>query len=88
MFIDAENLCGWAMSESLPYDEIEFYRIVTLEEFLKTPDDSDIGYFVEVDLKNPDNIHYKTKNFPFAPKNRIINPDYFSEFMKTIKLVT
>ena len=40
-----------------------------LEDILNIPDDSDIGYFVEVDLKYPDTIK-KTKNFPFAPENK------------------
>ena len=44
------------MSQSLPYDEIKFDKNVKLEEFLNTPDDSDIGYFIEVDLKYPNNI--------------------------------
>ena len=39
-----------------------------LEELLNTPDDSDIGYFVEVDLKYSDKIKEKTKNFPFCPE--------------------
>ena len=41
------------MSESLPYDEIKFDQNVNLEDILKTPDDSDIGYFIEVDLTYP-----------------------------------
>ena len=44
------------MSQPLPYDKIEFDKNVKLEEILSTPDDSDIGYFIEVDLKCPDNI--------------------------------
>ena len=48
------------MSENLPYDEIKFDRIVKLEDILNTPDDSDIGYFIEVDLKYPYNIKGKT----------------------------
>ena len=61
------------MSEHLPYDEIKFDNNVKLEDTLKTPDDSDLGSFIEVDLKYPDNIKEKTKHFPFAPeikKNR------------------
>ena len=72
LYIDANNLYGWAMSEYLLYDEIKFDRNVKLEDILNTPDYSDIGYFIEVDLKYPDNIKEKTKNFPFAPENKII----------------
>ena len=32
-------------------------------------------FFSEIDLKYPDNIKEKTKNFPFCPQNRKINPD-------------
>ena len=61
MYVDANILYGWAMSEYLPYDEIEFDRTVELEEILSTSDDSDIGYFFEVHLKYPDKKKYKTK---------------------------
>ena len=79
LYIDANNLYGWAMSESLPYDEIKLDNNVNLEDILNNRDDSDIGYFVEVDLKYPDNIKQKTKNFPFAPENNKNNPDNFND---------
>ena len=85
LYIDANSLYGHSMSQPLPYDEIKFDVNVELEEILNTPDDSAIGYFVEVDLKWPDNIKEKTKNFPFAAVNKKINPDSFSDFMKEIK---
>ena len=34
MYIDANNLYGWAMSEYLPYDEIIFDRNFKLEDSL------------------------------------------------------
>ena len=58
------------MSQYLRYDEIKFDRNVELEDILNTPDDSNVGYFIEVDLKYPDIIKEKTKNFPFAPVNK------------------
>ena len=70
LYIDANKLYGHSMSEPLPHDEIKFDENVKLEEILNTPDDSDIGYFVEVDLTYPDNIKEKTKFFPFAPENK------------------
>ena len=57
LFADASNLYGHPMSQMLSYDKIELWHghpdffINKLEEILNTPDDSDVGYFVEVDLK-------------------------------------
>ena len=85
MYIDAKNLYGHSMSEPLPYDEIKFDNNINLEDIINTPDDSDIGYFIEVDLTNPDNIKQKTANFPFAPMNKKINPNDFNDYMKEIK---
>ena len=82
LYIDANNLYGHSMSQYLPYDEIKFDNNITLEDIINTPDDSDIGYFVEVDLKYPDNIKQKTKNLPFVSVNKKINPDNFSDYMK------
>ena len=73
------------MSEYLPYDEFKFHRYVNLEDIINIPDDSGIGYFVEVDLKYPDNIKDKTKNFAFAPENKKNNPDSFNDYMKETK---
>ena len=89
--MDATNLYGHSMSQMLPYDEIEMWHDHPdlyknwLEEILNTPDDSEIGYFLEVDLKYPDNIKEKTKNFPFCPENKKINPDNYNDYMKEIK---
>ena len=85
LYIDANNLYCNSMSQYLPYDEIKFDNNIKLEDILNTPDDNDIGYFIEIDLKYPDNIKEKTKNFPFAPMNKKINPDKFSDYMKEIK---
>ena len=66
-------------------DEIKFDRNVGLEDILNTADDSDIGNLIEIDLTYPKIIKERTKNFPFAPVNKKINPDDFSDYMKTIK---
>ena len=84
LYIDANNLYGRSMSQPLPYDEIKFDNNVNLEDILNTRDDSDIGYFVEVNLTYPNNIK-QTKNFPFAPENKKFNPDTFNDYMKEIK---
>ena len=91
IYMDATNLYGHSMSRMLPYDEFEIrcghpdVYMKKLEEILNTPDDADIGYFIEVVLKYPDEIKEKTLNFPFAPENKKINPDDFNDYMKKIK---
>ena len=90
LYMDATNLYGHSMSQLLPVDEIEMWHgdpdnySNWLDEILETPDDADIGYFVEVDLKNPDDIKEKTKNFPFRPENKKNNPNKYNDYMNNI----
>ena len=76
VYIDAINLYGWALCESLHYDEFQVDKIFKLEGILNFSDDSDIGYFFEVDLFYPDNIKEKTKNFPISPEKKIIHKHF------------
>ena len=91
LYMDSTNLYGHSMSQPLPYDEIEMshghpdFYMNKLEEILNTSDDSDIIYFIAVDLNYRDNIKEKTKNFPFCPENKIINKDKYNEYMKKIQ---
>ena len=59
--------------------------MIKLEEILITPDDSDIGYFIEVDFRYPGNIEQKTKNFPFCPEIKLIQKNKHNACMKTIQ---
>ena len=54
LYVNANNLYTHSMSQSLPYDEFKFDKNGKTEDILNTPDDSNFGYFPEVDLKNPD----------------------------------
>ena len=85
LYMDATNLYGHSMSQVLPYDEIEMWRdhpdlyMKWLEEILNTTDDNEIGYFLEVNLKYPDNIKEKTKHFPFCPENIIFPEEKYND---------
>ena len=85
LYKDCTNLYGHRMSPPLPYDEIKFEKDICINEILNTPDESDIGYFVAVDLKYPDNIRQKTKYFPFCPENKSTSKDDFNDYMRSIK---
>ena len=55
--MEATDLYGQSMSQLLPYDGLEMWHghpnlyMNNLEEIINTPDDSDIGYSVEVNLR-------------------------------------
>ena len=67
IYMDATNLYGHSMIQPLPYDENEMWHghpdldMNWFKEILNTPDDSQTGYFIEVDLRYPDNRKTKYK---------------------------
>ena len=63
MYNDAINLHDLSMTQSLPFNELEFDGKIKLEDRIYTPDVSHIGYFVEVDLKSPDEAKETSVNF-------------------------
>ena len=73
VYLDANNLYGWAMSQKLPvrnYKWIEKDDISKFEEkFIKNYDeDSDQGYVLEVDVEYP-----KNSDLAFLPERMKIN---------------
>ena len=76
MYLDANNLYGWAMSQKLPmngYKWINFFSKFN-EDFIKEYDkNSDIGYFFEVDIDYPEKLFNLQKDLPFLPKRKKVN---------------
>ena len=92
IYIDANNLYGWAMSQPLPTGDFKNIKYIdplsldeVLEDIMSTPDDNEYGYFVELDLLYPTEIKQKTKNFPLCPYQRKADPELFSEYMNRNK---
>ena len=50
LYIDANNLHDYAMCQHLPYSEIKLTNDILFDDVINTPDDSYIGYIVEVDI--------------------------------------
>ena len=63
------NLYGWAMSEYLPYSEFEQLENVDGFDVNLIGEKSEIGYFLEVDLEYPDELHELHNDYPSAPEN-------------------
>ena len=98
LYIDANNLYGWAMSQYLPtgdfkkikfgcggdyeYDELLIDEIK--EDILNTSDDNEYGYFIECDLEYPAEIK-KNENFPLCPHQTKADPEKFTTYMNSVK---
>ena len=56
---DVNNLCGWAISQKLPVNKLEWIKDTSQfnEDFIKNyNEESDEGYFLEVDVQCPGKI--------------------------------
>ncbi|KAL6416453.1 hypothetical protein ACFW04_013453 [Cataglyphis niger] len=67
MYFDVNNLYGWAMCQSLPYEDFRWVENVTSIDLMSVMPDSPIGYIVEVDLAYPPGLHDSHADFPFCP---------------------
>lgn len=64
LYLDANNLYGWAMSQFLPTGNFKWCDQI---DVMNIPDDSSTGYIFEVDLEYPQFLHDSHSDFPFAP---------------------
>ena len=82
MYLDANNLYGWAMSLSLPYGGFKMLdnvQNVNVAEILSNPN-QDIGYIFKVDLQYPTHLHNTQSDLPLAPERLKIDEEMLSEF--------
>ena len=84
MYWDANNLYGYAMRQVLPYKGLKFNTTIDLEGIKGTPDDNIIGYYPEVDLEYPEELHDKFKEYAPAPESLIPKEEWLSDFQKDV----
>ena len=75
MYLDANNLYGWAMSQKPPVNGFKWLKKSSKfdEHFIKNYDEnSDKGYFLEVDVEYPKNLFSLHSDLPFLPERKKI----------------
>ena len=68
---DVNNLYGWAMSQKLPANNFEWIKDISQfnEDFIKNyNEESDKGYFLEVDVQYLEKLHELHNDLPFLPE--------------------
>ena len=72
VYLDANNLYGWAMSKPLPVGGFEWMAEAELKNWERFVDEEGIGCILEVDLEYPVELHDFHNDFPLAPEKMIL----------------
>ena len=73
MYLDANNLYGWAISQKLPVNGFKWVEKLSRfnEIFIKNyNENSNIGYFLGVDIDYQKELFNLHKDLPFSPKRK------------------
>ena len=86
MYLDANNLYGWAMSQYLPTGG---FRWMTQKQIDKTnlalyKEDSKKGLIIEVDLEYPKELHDLHNDYPLAAEKIKVEKEMLSKYCKKI----
>ena len=83
MYLDANNLYGWAMIQYLPTGGFEW---LTEEEvdLSKYNDESKKGLILEVDLEYPEELHDLHNDYPLAAEKIKVTEDMLSPYCREI----
>ena len=84
MYLDANNLYGWAMSQSLPVGD---FKWLPPEDFIldNYTDDTRKGVILEVDLEYPEELHNLHNDYPLAPEKILVSDHMLSPYCKDLK---
>ena len=70
MYLDPNNLYGWAISQKLPVNDFEWEKMSKRnKKFIKSYDEnSDKGYILKAYVKNLKKLHNRHNDLPFLPE--------------------
>ena len=82
LYLDANNLYGWAMSQPLPTGGFRWVEDCDgLAGTIKDqPADGPEGFILEVDLEYPRELHDEHNAYPLAPERIVVQKDWMSEY--------
>ena len=72
------------MSEYLPYGGFKWLKKVDGFDVMSINEKSPRGYFLEVDLEYPDELHEFHNDYPLAPEKLAVSSDMLSKYCKKI----
>ena len=87
MYLDANNLYGYAMSQYLPTGGFKWLTEKQIDKIMKKTIllDNKKGYILEVDLKYPEELHELHNDYPLAAEKMKVTKEMLSPYCKTIQ---
>ena len=86
LYLDANNLYGWAMSQYLPtggfrwVDDSQQLAKTIAEQLADGPE----GFILEVDLEYPEDLHNAHIAYPLAPERMMVQQKWMSEYQHNL----
>ena len=86
MYLDANNLYGWAMSQYLPTGGFRWLTECQIDkiDLAKYKEDSNKGIILEVDLEYPKELHNLHNDYPLAAERVCVTKEMLSGYCKRI----
>jgi len=87
MYLDANNLYGWAMSQYLPTGGFKWMtnKKINKLNLAECEDDSKKGLILEVDLEYPKELHDLHNDYPLGPEKVKVTESMLSDYCKKIQ---
>jgi len=84
MYLDANNLYGWAMSQLLPTRDFQWLdpESINLDNYTE---ESEKGLILEVDLEYPEELHHLHNDYPCAPEKIVVTDHLLSDYSTQAK---
>ena len=83
IYLDANNLYGWAMCKPLPIRDFKWKRdMPTLEDILSKKENNKHGCILEVDLEYPAELHEEHNSYPLALEKKAVKKGWMSHYQK------
>ena len=86
MYLDANNLYGWAMSQYLPTGGFRWLKQNKIDDLdlFKYNEESKKGLILEVDLEYPEKLHDLHNDYPLGPEKVKVTKNMLSKYSKKI----
>ena len=84
MYLDANNLYGYAMSQYLPTGGFKWLTEKQIDKIMKKTilSDNKKGYILEVDLEYPEELHELHNDYPLAAEKMKVTKEMLSPYLQ------